>query len=109
MRAEAKPFNIKLTEDERAKLEEHRRALGLKSQADVVRLWIDGPITRAVDVADALGLPSLHIHSLDQVADQVAEAIQKRLAIDVKQSADAGPKVQVGPSTSTPGSRLKKR
>lgn len=35
-----KLFTVKLTDDERAKLEAHRARLGLRSQSDVVRHWI---------------------------------------------------------------------
>jgi len=33
-------FNVKLSAAERARLEEHRIALGLRCHADVVRYWI---------------------------------------------------------------------
>lgn len=35
-----KPFNILLTDDERAALEQKRADLGLRSQAEVIRYWI---------------------------------------------------------------------
>ncbi len=41
MEAKPKPFNVKLTDAERLKLEEHRRRLGLKSNAEVLRYWIN--------------------------------------------------------------------
>ena len=37
-----KPFQIKLTEIERGRLEAHRARLGLRSGADVIRAWIAG-------------------------------------------------------------------
>ncbi len=39
-----KPFQIKLTETERERLEQHRAALGLRSHADVIRSWVAKPI-----------------------------------------------------------------
>jgi predicted DNA-binding protein len=35
-----KPFQIKLTDEERERLERLRAILGLRSQADVIREWI---------------------------------------------------------------------
>lgn len=50
-----KLFTIGLTDDERAKLEAHRVRLGLRSQTDVVRGWInneaDPPRNRVVAAA----------------------------------------------------------
>lgn len=42
-----KLFTINLTEEERAKLEAHRVALGSRAQTDVVRHWIDQPTVSA--------------------------------------------------------------
>lgn len=39
-----KPFQIKLTEAERDRLDKHRAELGLRSQADVIRYWITTPL-----------------------------------------------------------------
>lgn len=47
-----KPFTIKLSEEHRAKLEAHRAAFGLRSEADAVRHLIDAEdaAVRAIDV-----------------------------------------------------------
>ena len=38
--ADAKLFTVKLTAEERERLEAHRAAMGLRAQTDVVRYWI---------------------------------------------------------------------
>lgn len=35
-----KPFNVKLAEGDKDRLEAHRIALGLRSHAEVIRYWI---------------------------------------------------------------------
>lgn len=47
-----KPFNIKLSEEHRAAFELQRKALGLKSEADVVRYWADNGLTVITAVAE---------------------------------------------------------
>lgn len=45
------PFNIKLSAEEKARLEEHRIAMGLRSHAEVIRIWIaDSPEAVSVSV-----------------------------------------------------------
>lgn len=39
-----KLFTVKLTDDERARLEAHRAAMGERAQTDVIRRWIAGPV-----------------------------------------------------------------
>ena len=41
-----KPFNVKLTADERERLDAHRAALGMKSAADVLRFFINAAIAK---------------------------------------------------------------
>ncbi len=52
-----KLFTVRLTDDERLKLEAHRIAHGLRSHAEVVRWWIAQPVNlkedRPNDQADA--------------------------------------------------------
>ncbi len=108
MGTETKPFNIKLTEDERTRLEEHRVALGLRSHADVIRHWIAGPLT---GVAVAIG------PALDEIAANMEPAARRRVYPDeasptgarLESDAELRARLQVGPTPSTPGSRLKKR
>ena len=52
-----KPFNILLTDDERAALDVHRARLGFRSDADVIRHWIgqDQPLSAADDAIAELG------------------------------------------------------
>lgn len=58
-----KPFNIKLSDDHRAKLEAYRAKQGLRSEADAVRHLIDGasglgaasPVVRNAPVAKPEG------------------------------------------------------
>lgn len=47
-----KPFNIKLTDEHRAKLEAYRAARGLRSEADAVRDLIDNATPMAVRQAE---------------------------------------------------------
>lgn len=35
-----KPFNVKISEADKDRLEAHRVALGLRSHAEVIRYWI---------------------------------------------------------------------
>lgn len=54
METKPKPFNVKLSDDDRAKLEAYRAKHGLRSEADAVRHLIDaasGPKPAAVAVA----------------------------------------------------------
>lgn len=39
-----KLFTIKLSDEERERLERHRAALGLRAQTDVIRTWIAGAL-----------------------------------------------------------------
>jgi hypothetical protein len=50
-----KLFTVNLTEDERAKLETHRARLGCRSQADVIRYWIE-LLPRAPEVSTGANL-----------------------------------------------------
>jgi Arc/MetJ-type ribon-helix-helix transcriptional regulator len=57
-----KLFTVKLTEDERAKLEAHRARLGCRSQSDVIRYWIEllpraPQVSTASNVADTYQTP----------------------------------------------------
>lgn len=103
-----KPFNMKLSEEDRAKLELHRARLGLRSHVEVVRYWIaqplggDGPpqrygVTPQPTLAQSVyvGAPN-QASALNQINANVAKDLGDPLG------------VQYGPIRAKPGDRLKK-
>jgi hypothetical protein len=84
-----KLFTVKLTDEERARLEAHRARLGLRSQAEVIRAWIAMSTTE-------------HVPAL--VSARMLERASENIAVDRKVRAKAVP---VGPVAPKPGSRLK--
>lgn len=86
-----KPFNMKLSDEDRVRLEAHRAALGLRSHADVVRQWIASPIT-AQRVVEPPNLPD----------------VRQKAPIPLSKPVTSAADVQVGPVRPDYGSRLKK-
>lgn len=108
MEAKPKAFNIKLTEAERAKLEQHRAKLGLRSHAEVIRLWISGPPEPLI-VTYEQGMAMLergelapHLVSDATPRFEAAKALVKLIAENPR-IAD----LPIGPAKAKPGSRLK--
>lgn len=112
------PFNIKLSVEEKARLEEHRIALGLRSHAEVVRFWI-ATETKA-DWLDRVSIePSRLSEHVMPALD--ARSVEARRQLDIvaihadqakKIAAEPGgrtiPGVQLGPTKREAGSMLKK-
>lgn len=79
MEAKPKPFNVKLTEAERAALEAHRAHLGLRSHADVVRHWILQPVFPEMPLEERQRkMASVHTDSLDLPFGNIKGPMQKK-------------------------------
>lgn len=111
-----KPFNMKLSDEDRAKLEAHRAKLGLRSHADVVRHWINaGDAARAAEPARRYGEPSARAIAAAKAAPPGSVVpfdgeTGDPIGISPEQAEmirRGELKVQVGPFTPIPGSRLK--
>lgn len=100
-----KPFNIKLSDEHRAKLETYRAACGLRSEADAVRDLID----RASEDAGSDLHRRLDARPRGPVIGESGIYGDNRTGISKKDWAEvhAAAKVQIGPVEPKPGSRLK--
>jgi hypothetical protein len=102
-----KLFTVKLTDEERASLEVARARLGLRSQADVIRLWI-----AEFDVVPS-DHPSRTRWTDEEAAKIKAGAIKHHLetshhVVPPMDQQLAAAKVVFGSAKPAPGSRLKK-
>lgn len=87
---EPKLFTVRLTENERARLEAHRARLGLRSLSDVIRYWINSQ-------APALVVRPVNVADLPEGGNRVPDGKAAGYRI-----------VQLGPTPSPAGSRLKR-
>lgn len=100
MAKDGKPFNLILTEAERATLEAKRAHLGLRSQAEVIRYWIamaeDDPSSPKWSERE---------RALIKAAKPEPALVTMKKMMSAPQAPSALP---LGRPTSAPGSRLKK-